>query len=69
MLHSVESNRTGDKRQMTTDTVNPEPFICVTMKDGTKEHFSPATEIIIDNGHHEYRIKADEIAKIETYFL
>jgi len=36
-------------------------------KNGKADYFDPCDEIIIDNGSHQYKIKADTIKTIETY--
>ena len=36
-------------------------------KNGKNDYFDPCDEIIIDNGSHQYKIKADTIKHIETY--
>ena len=43
--------------------------IKITYKNGEIDWYDPCTQIIIDNGEHEYKIEVDDIKKIETYEL
>ncbi len=41
----------------------------VTMKDGDWDWINPVVNVTIDNGHHEYDFKPEDIKSIEIYGL
>ncbi len=41
--------------------------IKITYKNGKVDWYDPCDEIIIDNGTHQYKIKVNQIEKMEEY--